>query len=230
MSGIAIDADEVDYPDHMGNRLLELIALFIALPLGLVGLKASGIRVSPLPVLWLATAGCLFLFWIARRSGTTTEPSGARTWSRKRALVEVTVTVLAGGPLLFLLYELISDQPAFTFPANNPMVWVIVLVAYPLLSVVPQGIVFRRWFASRYRLALGSGVGMIVVGAVCFGFSHVIFLNPTAPLLTLVGGAIFLRTYLRSGSGWIADLQHALLGDIAFTIGYGQWLYAGPVG
>ncbi|MEC8560714.1 MAG: CPBP family intramembrane glutamate endopeptidase, partial [Planctomycetota bacterium] len=61
-------------------------------------------------------------------------------------------------------------------------------------------------------------------------FSHVIFLNLTAPLLTLVGGAIFMRTYLRSGSGWIADLQHALLGDIAFTIGYGQWLYAGPVG
>ena len=45
-----------------------------------------------------------------------------------------------------------------------------------------------------------------------------------------IGGALFLRTYLRSGSGWLADLEHAVLGNVAFTIGYGQWLYSGASG
>ena len=70
---------------------------------------------------------------------------------------------------------------------------------------------------------------MILCGAVCFGWSHLLFGNFVAPLVTALGGVLFMRTYLRSGSGWLADLQHAILGDVAFTIGYGQWLYAGPV-
>lgn len=109
------------------------------------------------------------------------------------------------------------------------MVWVIVVFLYPVLSVVPQGIVFRRWFVWRYRSILGTGTLMILVGAICFGCSHILFGNVVAPLVTCIGGVLFMRTYLRSGSGWLADLQHALLGDAAFTIGYGQWLYAGPV-
>ena len=68
---------------------------------------------------------------------------------------------------------------------------------------------------------------MILVGAVCFGFSHILFGNIVAPLVTFLGGMLFMRTFLRSGSGWLADLEHAVLGNVAFTIGYGQWLYSG---
>jgi hypothetical protein len=39
-----------------------------------------------------------------------------------------------------------------------------------------------------------------------------------------------MRTCLKSGSGWLADLEHAVLGNVAFTIGYGQWLYSGATG
>ena len=129
--------------------------------------------------------------------------------------------------LLLALYPLISDEQMFRFPRERPLVWVVILVLYPLLSVVPQGIVFRRWFLVRYGSRLGNGWKMILVAAVCFGFSHVLFGNVVAPLVTFVGGLLFMRTFLRTGSGWLADLQHAVLGDVAFTIGYGQWLYSG---
>ena len=213
----------------MRLRLFELFLLFAVLPMILFGLKASGIRVAPLPILWLAMICCLVLLW---RSGKSSPPKARdreSTKIRSRALIEVVITVVVGSLLLVLLYGAISKEPMFVFPRRNPMVWVIVVLLYPVLSVVPQGIVFRRWFVWRYRSILGTGTLMILVGAICFGCSHILFGNVVAPLVTCIGGVLFMRTYLRSGSGWLADLQHALLGDVAFTIGYGQWLYAGPI-
>ena len=214
----------------MRLRFFELFLLFALLPMVLLGLKTSGIRVAPLPILWLATIGCLVLLW---RGGKSPPPAAVRAevnpTTRSRARIEVAITVVVGSLLLLLLYGAISNEPMFVFPRRNPRIWLIVLVLYPLLSVVPQGIVFRRWFVWRYRSILGTGTLMVLIGAICFGCSHILFGNAVAPLVTCIGGVLFLRTYLQSGSGWLADLQHALLGDVAFTIGYGQWLYAGPI-
>ena len=41
-----------DYRDTMRLRFLELFLLFAVLPMILLAMRASGIRVSPLPVLW----------------------------------------------------------------------------------------------------------------------------------------------------------------------------------
>ena len=195
----------------------------------LLGLKTSGIRVAPLPILWLATIGCLVLLWRGGKSPPPPVRAEVNPTTRSRARIEVAITVVVGSLLLLLLYGAISNEPMFVFPRRNPRIWLIVLVLYPLLSVVPQGIVFRRWFVWRYRSILGTGTLMVLIGAICFGCSHILFGNVVAPLVTCIGGVLFMRTYLRSGSGWLADLQHALLGDVAFTIGYGQWLYAGPI-
>ena len=219
-----------DYRDTMRLRFLELFLLFAVLPMILLAMRASGIRVSPLPVLWLATICCLLML---RRSRPTTAPTTGidpDPVTRSRARIEFVVTVVLGSLLLLLLYGFISDEPMFVFPRRNPLVWLVVLVLYPMLSVVPQGIVFRRWFVGRYRSILGTGTCMVLVGAIAFACSHVLFGNLVAPLVTCIGGVLFMRTYLNSGKGWLADLQHAILGDVAFTIGYGQWLYAGPVG
>ena len=213
----------------MRARFLELTLLFGAIPLLLLGMRMEGIRVSPLPVLWLAAGACLLLLWRNDRTPWRVEKRSIDSRQRKVALTEVAITVVTGSVLLLLLYQIISPEAMLRFPRERPVLWLIVLVMYPLLSVVPQGIIFRRWFVDRYRPILGTGPMMIVIGAACFGWSHLLFGNVVAPLVTAVGGVLFMRTYLRSGSGWLADLQHAILGDVAFTIGYGQWLYAGPV-
>ncbi|MEE2681503.1 MAG: CPBP family glutamic-type intramembrane protease [Planctomycetota bacterium] len=213
----------------MRARITELILLFGVLPVALLVLRSSGIRVSPLPVLWLAAAGCVVLLWRMGRISDPNRESSVNARTRRSVMAEVVITIVIGSALLLLLYPLISDEPMARFPRERPGLWLVVLVVYPMLSVVPQGIIFRRWFVARYRPLLGSGAMMILVGAACFGWSHLLFGNPVAPLITAVGGIFFLRTYLRGGSGWLSDLQHAVLGDVAFTIGYGQWLYAGAV-
>jgi hypothetical protein len=212
----------------MRPRPAELILLFGCIPLSLLALRSSGIRVLPLPVLWLASGLCLYFLWQRKgRLGQVAARTEDDRPDRQGVLIELVVSIAVCTILLLALYPLISNEQMFRFPRERPLVWVIVLVLYPLLSVVPQGIVFRRWFFARYRPSLGNGWRMILVGAVCFGFPHILFGNVVAPLVTFVGGLLFMRVFLRTGSGWLADLQHAVLGDVAFTIGYGQWLYSG---
>ena len=134
----------------MRLRLGELVLLFAVIPLSLLVLRASGIRVLPLPMLWLACGLCLYLLWRGRgglaSSGVRTEVDRP---DRQAIVLELVTTVLICVILLLALYPLISTEPMFRFPRERPLIWVIVLVLYPLLSVVPQGIVFRRWFVAR---------------------------------------------------------------------------------
>lgn len=216
----------------MRAKSLELIILFGVLPLVLLIMRSNGIRVPPLPLLWIGAVACVILM---RRHGkreagvaTKAEERGAK--AGRADLIEALLLVSLCSVLLFALYPLITANPMFEFPRERPIVWLVVLCLYPILSVVPQGIIFRRWFALRYTTLLGSGGTMIVIGALCFGCSHILFGNVVAPVITAFGGALFMRTYLKSGSGWLADLEHAVLGNVAFTIGYGQWLYSGATG
>jgi hypothetical protein len=56
---------------------------------------------------------------------------------------------------------------------------------------------------------------------------HIIFGNVIAPLLTIPGGYLFCRTYARTGSLPAAAIEHAVYGDIVFTVGLGVYFYNG---
>ena len=138
-------------------------------------------------------------------------------------LVRVTICIA----LLLLTAWIFFPEQMFYFPRRNPLVWGIVMVAYPIFSVFPQGVVYRNWIVHRYGTIFRNRVVMIVVFAALFSFCHIIFLNWIAVALTFVGGLMFTRTYLNHRSGLLADIEHALLGDAVFTIGFGNWLYLG---
>ena len=78
------------------------------------------------------------------------------------------------------------------------------MIAYPLLSVFPQGIIYRNWFVHRYRDLFGDSGLMILVAALAFSFVHIIFINWVALVLTFVGGIMFTGTYIRHRSGLLA--------------------------
>ena len=205
-------------------RVFELIALFYGIPIAIALIRASGMRLSPLPVLWVAAILCAVLLWRSRKPN----PSSQNSFDALKAglpgvLLRVSVCSLA----LFAIAIVFIPESLFAFPRRAPVVWVIIMIAYPLLSVVPQGIVFRQWFFQRYQDLLGNGSWMLLVGAVTFGFAHIAFGNWVAPVLTTIGGLIFMRTFMKSRSATLANIEHALFGDIVFTLGYGEWLYAG---
>ena len=205
-------------------RWLELFVLFYGLPIAIALTRASGIGLSPLPVLWVAALVCFVFLWRSKSEASTPR----HNFDAFRAgLPGVLLRVAVGSVILLGIAAIFIPESLFAFPRRAPVVWAIIMVAYPLLSVVPQGIVFRQWFLKRYRALLGNGLWMLLVAAITFGFAHIAFGNWIAPLLTTLGGVIFMRTFMKSRSALLANLEHALFGDIVFTLGYGQWLYAG---
>lgn len=54
---------------------------------------------------------------------------------------------------------------------------------------------------------------------------HIIFENPLAVILTLLGGVVFARTYEETGSLITSGIEHALYEGFIFTIGLGKYFY-----
>jgi len=117
----------------------------------------------------------------------------------------------------------------FALPRQRPVLWLVIMCVYPLVSVYPQELIYRGFFCRRYETIFNTRTKMITANAVAFGWVHIIFLNPMAVILTTFGGAIFCATYLRRGSLGAAWLEHTLYGCWVFTLGFGWWFYGGSV-
>jgi membrane protease YdiL (CAAX protease family) len=101
------------------------------------------------------------------------------------------------------------------------------MVLYPLLSVCPQGIIYRGFFFARYRELFPSGMALLLASAAVFSFSHIIFRNPWSVLLTFIAGLLFAWRYEATGSLLAGNLEHALYGCYMFTVGLGALFYHG---
>ena len=203
---------------------------FLALEYGVLaaGLPLAYVRgwipLAPIPALWLVTAVCVALLaW-----------SGDFDWRclwnaerLPRRLVLATLPFLAGAPLLLLLTELVAPERWFALVRHRPGLWLAILVFYPLLSVYPQGVVYRAFVFHRYRTLFRSPWARILASAVAFSAVHVIFENWLAPVLTLAGGIVFGWTFERTRSSLVVAVQHALFGCYLFTIGLGWYFYSG---
>jgi membrane protease YdiL (CAAX protease family) len=103
------------------------------------------------------------------------------------------------------------------------------MLAYPVLSVYPQGVLYRAFFFERYAPLFPGRWMMILASAAAFAFLHVIFRNPLAPAITFAGGLLFAARYAATGSLATSCLEHALYGCWLFTVGLGQFFYHGTM-
>ena len=54
---------------------------------------------------------------------------------------------------------------------------------------------------------------------------HIVFMNPVAVLLSLVGGFLFSATYSKTKSLLWVSVEHSLYGMLIFTLGLGKFFY-----
>ena len=223
------EATDRERPQSRGIRFcraLEFVAIFLLLP----GVIAFGnIRVPLLPLMWgLALASIVVLrcdagfdrrrLWNA--AAITQTRSGLRARSFRgagRGFWRGCFGRCLGGPWWGLEFP----GAMFTFPRARPAIWALVMVAYPLASVLPQNVVWRVFLFHRYRGVFGDRFLMVVVSAAAFGWAHIVMNNWFAVATTLVGGVFFAQTYRRSDSMLLASIEHALYGCWMFTVGYG---------
>ena len=113
-------------------------------------------------------------------------------------------------------------------PQRMPGLWLAVMLLYPLLSVIPQELVYRTFFFHRYGPLFGDARWLaIAVNAALFGFAHVIFGSVVSIALTALLGGLVAWRYDETRSFWAVWLEHSLYGCLVFTVGLGHYFFTG---
>ena len=202
----------------MPNLLLlafEFLLLFFGVPLLIV------YRVLPnAPIPYLFIAG-MVTFLILRHDCSPLLSFRGVAANLPRLLLRDAIFLL----LLGLAVRLFAPELLFSMIKRSPLLWAVIMLLYPLLSVYPQELLYRAFFFHRYQPLFGSGWFMLLASACAFGFVHIIFGNWLAVGLCIIGGFLFALTYQQSSSLVLTCIDHALFGNFLFTIGLGQFFY-----
>jgi membrane protease YdiL (CAAX protease family) len=203
--------------------VLEFLLIFVALP---VAYRFSPVRIPALPLLWIVTAYALVQLLRDPHFDRTRLWNASTLPSLLPAVLTIFVVVAA---LLWFGVQRFAPALEWNFVRNNPVFWAIVMVAYPVLSVYPQGLLYRAFFFQRYSVLFSGKWAMIVASAAAFAFLHIIFRNSLAVALTFAGGLLFAARYAETNSLFTSSFEHALYGCWLFTIGLGQYFYHGTI-
>lgn len=113
---------------------------------------------------------------------------------------------------------------------HRPELWIMIMIAYPILSAWPQELIFRSLFFERYQGLFASTSVLLLANGFVFGFAHLFYMNWITISMTAVGGMFMGWAYLRHRSMTLAWVLHSLAGQLIFTVGLGHYFYSGNVG
>ena len=198
------------------RELIELVLAFIALPL-VIGIWLR-------PDLWIPALCLIALaagFRLARDSRRPTAPIVAPVgWPKvKQLLRRVALRFVVSAGLIFLAARLLCPVCLADSLARPGKEWLAFVLFYPLVSVLAQEVLYRRYMFDRLRKLNLSATQIVWVSAVVFAAMHALFRNEIAVGLTLIAGWFFGDTYRRSGSLALVCLEHTLYGCLAFAVG-----------
>lgn len=126
-----------------------------------------------------------------------------------------------------MFYGIIHQGNWFALPRDAFGDWVLLLLLYPILSVLPQELIFRTYFFHRYKQIMPNKTVRIFVSASVFGLAHIVYANWVAVSLAFLGGMLFSYTYAQSRSTFVCVIEHNLWGLWMFTLGIGHYLNLG---
>ncbi len=200
----------------------EFIVIFIVLP-ALFAWWGTERASFIIPALWIVTLYCWrVLKKVAVAPTLITEPQAC--------LVRVLLRFAMLGAVLGVIVWQATPQLLFKLPRENPGLWLLIMILYPLLSVFPQEYIYREYFFARSVTVLPANpVMLIILNALLFAMAHLIFGNWQALALTFAGGLMFAFTYRRSQSLLLTCLEHSLWGCLIFTVGLGEYFVGSTV-
>ena len=204
---------------------IEIIILYGGVPLLIAVFKDRALMIA---IMW--AAGLFVWYWLNQQKQKGFRTSFIEEWNWKGAqsgLKHILFRFVLIAPLITLFTFIVHREHFFSFPIERPMTWGLVMLLYPLLSVVPQEMIFRTLFFGRYASLFPRKALMIFLSAFAFGYMHIIMLNPFAVATTFLAGLLIAETYARTRSLALASLEHTLYGCWAYTVGLGIYFYTG---
>jgi uncharacterized protein len=193
-------------------RWLELVLLFGLLPLLGLTLQQHLQRWCLVLILRDAAFKRFRLFNSAKL--------GPALWRRRSAFA-------LGLAASALLYTTIADAQWFHLPAQNTGHWLLLLLVYPIFSVLPQELIYRTFFFHRYKIIIPHKYHRAWLSALAFAWAHCIYGNWMAPALAVAGGLLFAFTYAESRSTLACVVEHSVWGLWLFSFGLGGYLDSG---
>ncbi|MEM7744574.1 MAG: CPBP family intramembrane glutamic endopeptidase [Pseudomonadota bacterium] len=204
----------------------EFIALFVGVPIAMaVWFEQIQQHRLLFGVIWLLAFIAMFLLWRTPGFAFSQLFSGGILRHWKLILVYWVVTAMVSTAFVFA----INPAMFLSFAISNPTFWLLVMVAYPVLSAWPQEIIYRSLFFERYAVLFPGPVMLIVTNGLLFGFGHLFYEHRITIMMTAAGGMIMGWAYWKYRSLPLAWVLHAVAGQIVFTAGLGYYFYSGGV-
>jgi hypothetical protein len=148
-----------------------------------------------------------------------------------RVLASILGIFALAGTVLTLWVAIEIPHRFLGLPQRAPAVWLAVMLLYPILSVIPQELIYRTFFFHRYGPLFGDARWLAIgVNGALFGFAHIIFGSYVSVLLTTLLGGLVAWRYDATRSFWAVWLEHSLYGCLVFTIGLGHYFFTGVAG
>ncbi len=145
-----------------------------------------------------------------------------------RTLIAILVKFVIVGGAIAAATSILFPHLFLAFPRYRPALWLMVMVIYPLASVVVQELVFRTFFFHRYGPLFRDAKWLaIFVNGALFGFAHIIFGNPIAMFGSMVIGWLIAYRYWATRSFWAVWFEHSLYGCLVFSVGLGRFFFTG---
>lgn len=204
--------------------LIEFLLLCLALPTYIIVTKSAPFMFT---FLWGAMAYCALIY--RYRFFTTWRDLwkwDTVTWVNMKPILIRWVLACIGMTLFLYFYD---ASRMFYLVEHRPQFIMILFMLYPLLSALPQEFIFCSFFFNRYERYFKTGWPMIIASAVTFAYAHVLYINPVAPALSLIGGLIFAHTFYKHRSLALVTIEHGLYGNFLFLLGLGWYFYGGSV-
>jgi len=196
--------------------MLPLVVSFIDMPFYLI--------LSPILVAFVYSVWWLFFY--KKIHWKDLWCSESRSIDNKQLKVIFPRFVICAVLLTGLVLQLYPDK-FLNFPLQYPLFFLAFIFLYPILSVLPQELLYRTFFFERYQTIFRKPKIMILASMITFSFLHIIYHNYDSVLLTLVGGYFFSQSYTATRSLLIVCIEHSLYGILIFTLGFGGFFIRG---
>ena len=202
--------------------IFELLGIFVILPAILYAL----LPIPIIPILWLIA---FLSIWAVFKDKTFDRDSLWRLSELKKNYKNMLKQFIVIATVMIALVYFFMPDHLFSLMKEDPLLWALIVIFYPLISVYPQELLYRTFFFHRYKMLFSEKWQIITVNALLFGYMHIIFQNWVAIGLTVLGGFLFASMYERTRSTLFVSLTHALYGELIFTIGLGTYFYTGTL-
>ena len=215
-------ADARRWPVSRPLLWAEFALLYAGLPV------LIAVRLPPqqmFPALFALTALGLLLLW---------RTPGFSLRELVEGVSELRFLPLAVAALLTLavswaIMEQTRPDALFGMLRHRPEMLAMIVLLYPILSALPQELIFRPLFFRRYATLLPRGPLALVLNAAVFSLAHLMYWHWIVAVLTFMGGLVFAWAYEVRRSFPLALALHSIAGCVLFAAGMGAYFYSGNV-